>query len=116
MVKRKAKMGKMLWLVVAGIGNLLILVALVMSVWGISTPNPADVKQNYDCGSVMSPKQSFADSELSTEIVCKDSLAARRGSMLWMQVFGLILSIGGMVMLGKALFGKPKEKKLTEEQ
>ena len=111
---KKLRLGQMMWLLVAGVGNLLILVAVVSSLVGVSTPHPTDPVQSYDCGSVLAPKSSLSDSKLSTDIVCKDAMGGRRGSVFWMQVFGLVLSMGGMVMLVRPHFRRPKEKAVDE--
>ena len=101
--KKKLKMGQILWLGVTGVGSLLILITIVSSLLGVSTPHPSDPVQTYACGNILSPVTSTSDSKYATDVVCRDAINERRGGVFWMTILGWILSVGGVVMLVRSL-------------
>ena len=114
--KKKLKAGQIIWLGVVGVGNLLMLISIVSSLLKVSVPHPSDTVQTYDCGSVVSPLSSLSDSKYSTDIVCREVMRGRRTSVFWLEVFGWILSVGGVVMFVRSLVRvKPVESKNTHE-
>lgn len=113
--KKGIKLGQVAWLAVVGAGALMIFVSIVSSLVGVGAPHPTDPAQKYNCGSVLSPVYSLSDSEYSTNIVCRDVMAARRGSVFWLEVFGWILMVGGVVMLVRGVVRKPKAKNAENE-
>ena len=114
--QRKLKMGQVLWVGAVFLGNLLVLISIVTSIFGVSVPHPTDSVQNYDCGSVLSPVSSLSDSKLATDIVCKDAMGDRRGSVFGFVVFGFLLSTAGMVMLMRTFMEKKEKTKKVDEK
>ena len=113
---KKLKFGQVFWLGVAGVGSLLVLIAIVSSILGVSAPHPSDPVQNYDCGSVLSPLTSLSDSKISTDMVCKDVMAGKRGSVFWGTVLGWVFTVGGVVMFVRTIVRKKEVVKKVEEE
>lgn len=115
--KKKLSFVQMLWVGVAGVGSLLLLISIVSSLVKVNAPHPTDPVQKYDCGSVMAPVNSLSDSKYSTDIVCKDAMGGRRGSVFFLELFGWLLMTGGVVMLVRSLVEKKKavESKKDDE-
>ena len=114
--KKKLKMIQILWIAMAGVGQVLILVSIVSSFLGVSTPHPSDPVQNYACGSILSPATSTSDSKYATDVVCRDAINERRSGVFWSTLLGWILSVGGIVMLVRSLvWVKPTVVKKEDE-
>ncbi len=114
----KGKLGgkQLIWVGIVAVGCVLLLLSIFNFFGGVSTPNPSDAVQSYDCGSVLSPVTSSSDSRSATDIVCKDVMNGRRGSVFLLEVAGLLVVALGMTMLVLPNFRKGEKKEKSADE